>query len=343
MAAAQPAVTIACLHGAEASSEAEVKSNSVDLINSPNHPVARSSARALCTIRLESVQSSQLFCSSMLELLALCLKAMPQAIMPWSSSAVLTYVTDCIAHAGFSVQASALSALAALLPELEFELISVHALCTVLIVALEARISSETIPSNHPAAEAWQRHMLTCLNLLAGFMDGSHTEAAAAETMLVTLPRVACCIPTALKGFQTQICKLIVHVAKQYPELKHHVVGLMPLSSETGQTQSAVSLAMQLLLQELGAERLDHAFATQQVSSSSLQCCLGVSRTLYCMYAQTSWLYSNLSLLQSTIAGRTQLLLTASSLHCLYTPKAYILSALAARGCCTHLLLVHQL
>ena len=268
LAAGQPTVTLTCLHGAEAVAKAETESSTADLATSNQDLITdRADAnQALCTVQLDNLQSCQLLCSMVLELLAHCLKTMPHAVLPWIFPETLPYVTDCIVHAGFTVQAAALSTLAALLPELEFELIPVHAVCAALLTALETCISSGTITVDHPAAHPWQRHMTTCLNLLAGFMDGSDSEAGAAESMLATLPRVACNIPASLKGFQAQICKLVVHVARQYPQLRHHVVGLMPLLSDSAQTGSAVSMALRLLLQQLGPTHLDAAFAANQVS-----------------------------------------------------------------------------
>ena len=275
LAAAQPTVTLTCLHGAEAVARVETESSTVDLATSNQDPnTDRANAnQALCTVQLENLHSCQLLCSMVLELLAHCLKIMPHAVLPWISPETLPYVTDCIVHAGFSVQAAALSTMAALLPELEYELIPVHAVCAALLTALEACVSSGTITVDHPAAHPWQRHMTSCLNLLAGFMDGSDSEAGAAERMLAMLTRCACNVPSTMTGLQAQICKLVVHVARQYPQLRHHVVGLLPLLSDSGQTGSAVSMALQLLLQQLGPAHLDAAFAASQVSHLIHQCC----------------------------------------------------------------------
>lgn len=108
--------------------------------------------------------------------------------------------------------------------------------------------------------------MLTCLNLLAGIMDGSESEAGAAESMLTVLSRVACTVPVGHKSLQVQLCRVLLHVAMQYPGLSHHVTGLLPLLAESGSVGDAVSVSLQLLLQQLGATHLDVAFSANQVS-----------------------------------------------------------------------------
>ena len=209
-----------------------------------------------------------------LELQSHCLRTTPQAALPWTSPASLTMIMDLVLHAGFSLQASALNALAALLPELEFDLIPVHALATSLLTALETWIGTNAVPDAHPATQSWQRHMLTCLNLLAGVMDGSDSEAGAAESMLAVLSRVACCVPADNGRLQAQLCRLVLHVAKQYPELSHDVARLMPLLADSGSVGHTVNLAIQLLLSQLGPNRLNAAFPSSQVST--IQHCLYV-------------------------------------------------------------------
>ena len=201
-----------------------------------------------------------------LELQSHCLRSIPLAILPWTSPEGLTMILDVVVHAGFSLQASALNALAALLPELEFDLIPVHAVSTAVLTALDACITTDSIPHDYPAAHIWQRHMLTCLNLLAGVMDGSNSEAGAAESMLTVLSRLACCVPAGHMSLQRPLCRLVLHMAQQHPRLSHHVTGLMPLLSDKGQTGEIVNLAFQVLLSQLPADHLDHTFPSTQVT-----------------------------------------------------------------------------
>ena len=263
-------VTISCFQGAEPTCRAEADSTAVDrAANTRSSQLAAGTtdtAQALCTIKLDTVQSCQLLCSMALELQSHCLKTTPHALLPWTTPATLINISDLVVHAGFSLQASALNALAAILPEIEFELIPVHGICTVLLTALDEWTSSESIPPNHPASQVWQRHMLTCLNLLAGIMDGSETEAGAAEGMLRVLPRIARCLPAGRKSLQAQLCSVVLHVARQYPSFSHHMTGLSPLLSEPGQVGRTVNLTLQLLLDQLGAAQLDAAFPASQVS-----------------------------------------------------------------------------
>ncbi len=235
--------------------------------------------QALCTIQLDSVHSCQLLCSMTLELQSHCLRSTPLAILPWTSPEALTMLLDVVVHAGFSLQASALNALAALLPELEFDLIPVHAVSTALLTALDAWVTTDSVPHDHPASHIWQRHMLTCLNLLAGVMDGSNGEAGAAESMLTVLSRLACCIPAGHMPLQRLLCRLVLHMAQQYPRLSHHVTGLMPLLSDSGQTGEIVNLAFQVLLSQLTADHLDCTFPSTQVTFSTKKACLGTHKS----------------------------------------------------------------
>jgi len=230
--------------------------------------------QALCTIQLDSVHSCQLLCSMTLELQSHCLRSTPLAILPWTSTEALTMILDFVVHAGFSLQASALNALAALLPELEFDLIPVHAVSTALLTALDAWVTTDSVPHDHPASHIWQRHMLTCLNLLAGVMDGSNSEAGAAESMLAVLSRVACYIPAGHMPLQRPLCRLVLHMAQQYPRLSHHATGLMPLLSDNGQTGDIVNLAFQVMLSQLTAHHLDYTFPSTQVTLSTKKTCM---------------------------------------------------------------------
>ncbi len=187
-------------------------------------------------------------------------------------------ILDVVVHAGFSLQASALNALAALLPELEFDLIPVHAVSTALLTALDAWLTTDSVPHDHPAAHTWQRHMLTCLNLLAGVMDGSNSEAGSAESMLTVLSRLACCVPAGRMPLQRPLCRLVLHMAQQYPRLSHHVTGLMPLLSDNGQTGEVVNLAFQVLSQ-LPTDHMDHIFPSFQVMFSTKKPCMGTHKT----------------------------------------------------------------
>ena len=272
--AAHPTVTISCLQGAEAVSKAEAESGTVDAPALAGPSTTADKDQALCTIQLDSVHSCQLLCSMTLELQSHCLRSTPLAILPWIPPEALTMILDVVIHAGFSLQASALNALAALLPELEFDLIPVHAVSTALLTALDAWITSNSVPHDHPAAHIWQRHMLTCLNLLAGFMDGSNSEAGAAESMLAVLSRLACCVPAGHMSLQRPLCRLVLHMAQQYPRLSHHVTGLMPLLSDNSQTGEIVNLAFQVLLSQLPADHMDHIFPSTQVAFSTKKACM---------------------------------------------------------------------
>lgn len=202
-----------------------------------------------------------------LELQAHCFRTRPLAIHIWTNPGTLTLILDLILHAGFSLQASALNALAAILPELGFDLIPVHAVCTALLTALDSRLSSGAIPLDHPASAAWQLHMLTCLNLMAGMMDGSQNEAGAAESMLTVLPRVALSLGVEHAHVQMQLCQLTLHVVQQYPGLSHHATKLMLLLNVGGQLGSTMGLVLQVVLEQLGAQRLDAVFPVPQVSA----------------------------------------------------------------------------
>ena len=209
-----------------------------------------------------------------LELQSHCLRSTPLAVLPWISPEALIMILDVVVHAGFSLQASALNALAALLPELEFDLIPVHAVSTALLTALDAWVTADSVPHDHPASHIWQRHMLTCLNLLAGVMDGSKSEAGAAESMLAVLSRLACCIPAGHMPLQRPLCRIVLHMAQQYPRLSHHVSALMPLLSDNGQTGEVVNLAFQVLLSQLTADHMDHTFPSTQVTVSTKKTCI---------------------------------------------------------------------
>ena len=270
--AAQPSVTLLCFQGSEATARAEAESfnHVLDLTTDPktSQPpaaTAASSQQALCTIQLDSVQSSQLLCSMALELQAHCFRTTPLAIHVWTNPDTLTLILDLIVHAGFSLQASALNALAALLPELEFNFIPVHAVCSTLLTALEARMSSDAVPLDHPASNLWQLHMLSCLNLLAGMMDGSQSEAGAAESMLTVLPTVASSLGADHAHLQMQLCQVTLHVVKQYPGLSHHATKLLQLLNVGGQLGNTVGLILHMALQQLGARHLDEVFPLPQV------------------------------------------------------------------------------
>ena len=272
LAAAEPSVTLLCFQGSEATARAETQSvnHALDLTSDPRTSqqpavAAASSQQALCIIQLDTVQSSQLLCSMALELQAHCFRTMPLAIRVWTTPDTLTLTLDLISHAGFSLQASALNALAALLPELEFDLIPVHAVCAALLTALDSRMSANAVPIDHPASDLWQLHMLSCLNLLAGMMDGSPSESGAAESMLTVLPRVASLLGADHAHLQIQLCQVILHVVKQYPGLSHHTTKLMQLLHVGGQLGSTVGLILHVILQELGARHLDVVFPPSQV------------------------------------------------------------------------------
>ena len=278
LAAAQPSVTLLCFQGSEATARAETESvnHVLDLTSDPGtsqQPAAStSSQQALCTIQLDTVQSSQLLCSMALELQAHCFRTTPLAIHIWTNPQTLMLVLDLVLHAGFSLQASALNALAALLPELEFELIPVHTVCTALLTALDSRMSGDAVPLYHPALEVWQLHMLTCLNLMAGMMDGSQNEAGAAESMLTVVPRVASSLGSDRSHLQMQLCQIVLHIVKQYPGLSHHATKLMLLLNVGGQLGGTVGLILQVDLQQLQAQRLDAVFPPPQVIHSSCIC-----------------------------------------------------------------------
>lgn len=272
LAAAEPSVTLLCFQGSEATARAETQSvnHALDLTSDPRTSqqpavAAASSQQALCIIQLDTVQSSQLLCSMALELQAHCFRTTPLAIRVWTTPDTLTLTLDLILHAGFSLQASALNALAALLPELEFDLIPVHAVCAALLTALESRMSGNAVPIDHPASDLWQLHMLSCLNLLAGMMNGSPSESGAAESMLTVLPRVASLLGADHAHLQIQLCQVILHVVKQYPGLSHHTTKLMQLLHVGGQLGSTVGLILHVILQELGARHLDVVFPPSQV------------------------------------------------------------------------------
>lgn len=207
-----------------------------------------------------------------LELQAHCFRTRPLAIHVWTNPTTLTLILDLILHAGFSLQASALNALAAILPELGFDLIPVHAVCSALLTALESRLSSGAVPSDHPAFAPWQLHMLTCLNLMAGMMDGSPDEAGAAESMLTILPRVAVSLGVKHAHVQMQLCQVTLHVAQQYPGLSHHATKLMPLLNVGGQLGSTVTLILQVVMKQLGVQCLDAVFPPPQVNTQLKQC-----------------------------------------------------------------------
>ena len=275
----QPSVTLLCFQGSEATARAETESvnHVLDLTSDPKTSqepaaTAASSQQALCTIQLDSVQSSQLLCSMALELQAHCFRTTPLAIHVWTTPDTLTLVLDLVQHAGFSLQASALNSLAALLPELEFNLIPVHAVCTTLLNALESRMSSDAVPLDHPASELWQLHMLSCLNLLAGMMDGSQSESGAAESMLTVLPRVASLLGADRLHLQMQLCQVTLHVVKQYPGLSHHATTLMQLLNVGGQLGRTVGLILHVVLQQLGARHLDVVFPVPEVRYGVCTC-----------------------------------------------------------------------
>ena len=268
--ASQPSVTLLCFQGSEATAKAETESvNAVlDLTSDPKssqQPAAASSQQALCTIQLDTIQSSQLLCSMALELQAHCFRTTPLAMHVWTTPSTLTLVLDLILHAGFSLQASALNALAALLPELDFNLIPVHAVCTALLTALDSRMSSKAVPLDHPALDLWQLHMLSCLHLLAGMMDGSQSEAGAAESMLTVLPGVASLLGADHAHLQMQLCQVILHMVKQYPGLSHRATKLIQLLTVGGQLGSTVGLILHVVLQQLGAQHLDVVLPPPQV------------------------------------------------------------------------------
>lgn len=276
LAAAQPSVTLLCLQGVEAAAKAEAESisNVLDLTSEPRSSqqaaAAASSQQALCTIELDSVQSSQLLCSMALELHAHCFRITPLAIHVWTTPGALTLILDLIAHAGFSLQASALNALAAILPELEFDLIPVHTVCTVLLSALDSRMSTADVPLDHPAFELWEMHMLTSLNLMAGMMDGSPRDAGAAESMLTILPRVAASLDKIdHANLQIQLCKLVLHMVKQYPGLSHYATELLMLLTRVGELGCTLTLIVELLFQHLGPDHLDEVFPMSQVNYRS--------------------------------------------------------------------------
>lgn len=269
----QPSVTLLCFQGCEATARAEAESvnHVLDLTNDPGTSqqpaIPLSRQQALCTIELQTVQSSQLLCSMALELQAHCFRTRPLAIHIWTNPDTLTLILDLILHAGFSLQASALNALAAILPELGFDLIPVHAVCTALLTALDSRLSRGAVPLDHPASAAWQLHMLTCLNLLAGMMDGSQNEAGVAESMLTVLPRVALSLGVEHAHVQMQLCQVTLHAVQQYPGLSHHATKLMLLLNVGGQLSSTVGLILQVVLEQLGAQRLDAVFPVPQVNA----------------------------------------------------------------------------
>lgn len=273
MAAAQPSVTLLCFQGSEATAKAETDSvnHVLDLTSDPGpsqqaaSPAAANRQQALCTIQLDSVQSSQLLCSMALELQAHCYRTTPLSIHIWTTPNSLTLMLDLVLHAGFSLQASALNALAALLPELEFDLIPVHAVCTALLAALDSRMSSDAVPLDHPAMDSWQLHMLSCLNLMVGMMDGSPSEAGAAESMMAVLSKVAASLGADRAHLQMQLCQITLHVAKQYPGLSHHATKLVQLLKVGGQLGSTVGLVLHVVLQQLGAQQLDSVFPRRPV------------------------------------------------------------------------------
>ncbi|KAL0029509.1 hypothetical protein WJX79_000191 [Trebouxia sp. C0005] len=139
--AASPTVTISCLQGAEAVSRAEADSSTTDAPTMAGPSTTADKDQALCTIQLDSVHAAQLLCSMTLDLQSHCLRSTPLAVLPWTSPEALTMILDLVLHAGFSLQASALNALAALLPELEFALIPVHAVLVLHMAQQYPRLS----------------------------------------------------------------------------------------------------------------------------------------------------------------------------------------------------------
>ena len=278
LAAHQPTVTLQCLQGAQATARAEADStnNVLDLTSEPgpSQLAAVSRQQALCTVEINSVQSCQLLCSMALELQAHCFRTTPLAIHLWTHPGTLTLILDLIIHAGFSLQASALNALAAIVPELEFDLIPVQSTCTALLTALEDRMSSNKVPLDHQAFDLWQMHMLTCLNLMVGMLDGSQAEVGVADNLLPVLIRVAASLDVGNHAkLQIQLCKVILHVVRLFPDLGYHATGLLMLLCEHGQLGSTLTMIFEVVLHHVGAHHLDKSFGVPQV----------------CRYTITTW------------------------------------------------------
>ena len=200
-----------------------------------------------------------------LELLANNLRAAPTHTMQYSTQETLLTITDLVVHGGFSLQASALNALSALLPEMPFELIPLQAVVCSLLLTLETWHSSMSIPEGHPALQLWQQHVLTCLNLVTGMLGDAKGQTGPAESILEALPKLASCLDHSQIRFQARLCHVALDVAEQNPELCHHLAPMLPLLAVPGDSGKAASHAYYLIVRQLEHLQPQHPMFGLQV------------------------------------------------------------------------------
>lgn len=218
-----------------------------------------------------------------LEMLANNLRASPASTLQYSSQATLHTVLDIAAHGGFSLQASALGALAALLPEMPFELIPLQTVVSHLLLALDTWISTIGIPRDPSALQLWQQRMLTCLHLLAGMLEDNGSEAAVADTMLEALSRAVSDLSNSQSQFQARLCQIVQELAEQRPDARHHLTPMLSLLGQPGHLGRAASHCLCLLLRQLHLLHPQHPLFVCQVHSCSS---LGQSfKQVYCHIA----------------------------------------------------------
>ena len=201
-----------------------------------------------------------------LEMLANNLRVFPTSTMQYTTQATLLTVLDLVAHGGFSLQASALDALAALLAEMPLELIPMQTVVSHLLLALETWATSTSVPKDHSALGLWQQHILTCLNLLTGMLGESKAKAGPAECILETLPKLVCCLASGQSSFQARLCQIALGTAERHSELSHHLAPMLALLAAPGDSGRASSHALYLLLQQLQSLHSHHPIFGLQVS-----------------------------------------------------------------------------
>ena len=206
-----------------------------------------------------------------LEMLANNLRLFPTSTMQYTTPETLLTVLDLVAHGGFSLQASALNALAALLPEMPLELIPMQTVVSHLLHALETWAYSSSIPEDHSALGLWQQHVLTCFNLLTGMLGDSQGTAGPAESMLDALPKLVCRFNSSQSSFQARLCQVALATAEQHLDLSHHLAPVLALLAAPDDSGKASSHALYLLLQQLQTVNPQQLVFGHQVSHSEYQ------------------------------------------------------------------------
>lgn len=250
-------VVVHCFHG--------IKAGEADSVTTKEEP--------LCTIAMTSLSTCQFVYSMALEMLASNLRLFPTSTIQYSTQETLLMLLDLAVHGGFSLQASALDALAALLPEMPFELIPMGQVVSHLLLGLETWTTSIHLPKDHPALKFWQQHMLTCLYTLVGMLEDCDADLSLAETILETLPKLAGSLDHSQSSFPTRLCQVALEVAGQHPHRSYHLTPMLSLLQLPGDAGKAASHALYLILQQLQHDQPQHPMFDLQVCSLPIVHC----------------------------------------------------------------------